>query len=181
MTKKFLIVGLGNPGSLYKNTRHNIGQAFVSWFKDQTSAPSWQKDSKNMAQISILEDPKITFLFALPSVFMNESGKAIKKLIQTYHLPLEHVIIVHDDNDLMVGHFKISFNRGSAGHKGVESIINHLGSQQFYRLRIGIQPIKSQRQKAEDLVLKKFSEEEKIIITENFVLMKKALEEKLKN
>jgi len=179
MTKKFLLIGLGNPGPLYKNTRHNIGQAFISWMKDKSPAPSWQKDSKNMAQVSALEGQKTTFIFALPLVFMNKSGSSVKKLIQSYHLPLEHLIVAHDDNDLMVGHFKISFNHGSAGHKGVESIINYLGSQQFYRLRIGIQPIKAQRQKAEDLVLKKFSKEERKIITDLFVSMQKAIEEKI--
>ncbi|MGC8651095.1 MAG: aminoacyl-tRNA hydrolase [Minisyncoccia bacterium] len=181
MTKKFLLIGLGNPGSLYQNTRHNIGQTFLSWFKDQVSASLFKKDSKNMAQISFLINENKALILALPLVFMNESGKVVKKLVESYHLPPENIIIIHDDNDLMVGHFKISFNRGSAGHKGVESIINHLKTKQFYRLRIGIHPLKPQRQKAGDLVLKKFSLEEKKIITDNFILMKKAVEEKFQN
>jgi len=179
MTKKFLILGLGNPGALYKNTRHNIGQDFVSWLREQYHAPNWQINKKHFAQISILENQNKTIIFALPLVFMNEADRTLQQLNKYYDIPLENSFIVHDDNDIYVGDFKLSFDCGSAGHKGVESIIKHTHSQKFYRLRIGIQPKKGQRTKAEDLVLKKFSPEERKIITENFILMKKAVEEKL--
>jgi len=181
MTKKFLILGLGNPGALYKNTRHNIGQDFVSWLKEQYHASDWQKESKNFAQISVSEDQNKKVVFALPIIFMNETGKAIRQLEKYYRAPLKNLIVIHDDNDIDVGNFKFSFDRGSAGHKGIESIIKNLGSKRFYRLRIGIQPKKEPRTKAENLVLKKFSPEERKIITENFVLMKKTVEEKLEN
>ena len=181
MTKNFLIVGLGNPGALYRTTRHNIGLDFVSWLKEQYYTSDWQKKSKNFAQISSLDDQNKKIIFALPSVFMNEAGKVVKQLEKYYQIPLKNIIIIHDDNDLDVGNFKFSFDRGSAGHKGVESIIKNLGSKKFYRLRIGIQPKKEPRKKAENLVLKKFSPEERKIITENFVLMKEALEVKLEN
>jgi len=179
MTKKFFIIGLGNPGALYKNTRHNIGQDFVAWLKEQYQTSPWQIERKNFAQISVLEDQNKKVVFSLPLIFMNETGKAIRQLEKYYRVPLKNLVVVHDDNDIDVGNFKFSFDRGSAGHKGIESIIKNLHSKKFYRLRIGIQPKKEPRKKAENLVLKKFSPEERKIITENFVLMKKAVEEKL--
>jgi peptidyl-tRNA hydrolase, PTH1 family len=182
MTKNFLILGLGNPGALYKNTRHNIGQNFVSWLKEQYNTPNWQINKKLFAQLSIYEEQEKDnkrILFALPSVFMNEADKTLQQLNKYYDIPLENSFIVHDDNDIYVGDFKLSFDCGSAGHKGVESIIKHTRSQKFYRLRIGIQPKNGQRTKAEDLVLKQFSPEERKMIADDFVLMKKAIEEKL--
>jgi PTH1 family peptidyl-tRNA hydrolase len=181
MTKKFLILGLGNPGKIYQNTRHNIGWDFVSWLKEQYQTSPWQIEKKNFAQISVLEDQNKKILFAIPLVFMNETGKTIKQLQKYYQILPENIIVVHDDSDIYVGTFKFSFDRGSAGHKGVETIIKNLGVKKFYRLRIGIQPKKEQRKKAEILVLKKFSPEERNIITENFVLMKKVVEENLEN
>ncbi|MFA5392455.1 MAG: aminoacyl-tRNA hydrolase [Candidatus Paceibacterota bacterium] len=181
MTKKILILGLGNPGPLYKNTRHNIGQDFVSWLKEQYQTSTWQIEKKNFAQISTFEDQNKKILFALPLVFMNETGKTIQQLQKYYQISLKNIIIVHDDNDIYVGNFKFSFDRGSAGHKGIESIIKNLHSKKFFRLRIGIQPQGEQRKKAENLVLKKFSPEERKIITENFVLMKKTIEDNLEN
>lgn len=184
MTKNFLILGLGNPGKIYQNTRHNIGWDFVSWLQEQYNAPNWQINKKHFAQLSIYEEQdedSKRIIFALPLVFMNEADKALQQLNKYYDIPLENSFIVHDDNDIYVGDFKLSFDCGSAGHKGVESIIKHTNSQKFYRLRIGIQPKKEQRTKAGDLVLKKFSPEERKIITEHFVAMKKAVEDKLKN
>lgn len=175
MIKKILMVGLGNPGSLYQNTRHNIGQDFVHWFHEQKNFSPWKRDNKNLAQVSILEETSVQIVLALPLTFMNESGKTLKQLVKNYHFPLENIIIVHDDNDLIIGNFKISFNRGSAGHKGIESIIHSLNSQAFYRLRIGIQPQNGPRQKAESLVLKKFTPQERKIIMNNFPLMQEAL------
>jgi len=181
MTKKFLILGLGNPGKTYQNTRHNIGWNFVSWLKDQYQTSSWQIEKKNFAQISVFENQNKKIIFALPLVFMNETGKTIKQLQKYYQVLPKNIIVVHDDNDIYVGNFKFSFDRGSAGHKGVEAIIKNLGLKKFYRLRIGIQPKREQRKKAENLVLKKFSPKERETITENFVLMKKAVEEKIKS
>lgn len=177
MNKKILIVGLGNPGNLYKNTRHNIGQEFVNWLKDKYHASDWYKDNKLLAQISTFENEQAQIILALPTTFMNESGKALKKLKQYYQIPLDNLIIIHDDNDIYLGNFKLSFGRGAAGHKGVESIINYLKTNKFYRLRIGIQPQNTPRQKAENLVLKKFSLKEKEMITNSFENMKKALED----
>lgn len=179
MLPNYLILGLGNPGPIYQKTRHNIGQEFVRWLQQQNQFSPWHQEKKYYSQLSIYQTPQQKIILALPLVFMNETGRVIDKLTKYFDIPLKNIIVVHDDNDINVGEFKLSFNYGSAGHKGVNSIIKTLKSQNFYRLRIGIQPKTTVRQKAGDLVLKKFSPEERKIVTENFVLMKKALEEKL--
>jgi len=135
-----------------------------------------KKESSSIAEI---QENNLNFILALPLVFMNESGKTISRLKKYYQIPLTQIVVIHDDNDLKIGTFKISFKRGSAGHKGVASIIAHLKSNEFYRLRIGIQPLTTTRQKAEDLVLKSFSLSEQQVIKTNFPLMKKRLEQEI--
>ncbi len=139
---KKLIFGLGNPGKEYQMLRHNIGARVVSIFK---------KDK------NIFEDVVI----ALPTTFVNESGKAVKSLMEKYKIPANFLLLVHDDSDIAFGKFKLSFGSRSAGHRGVESVINSLGTKDFWRLRIGIQPQGySHHIKAEELVLKPFRPEE---------------------
>lgn len=136
----FLIVGLGNPGIKYQKTWHNIGFRAVD------------------------EIPKRNNLvMAKPQSFMNNSGKTVKVLIKHYKLNPENLIIIHDDIDLPLGKFKIQKNRGSAGHKGVQSIIKELGTKNFWRIRIGICPQKGKPKNIEKFVLKKITKEEKTI------------------
>lgn len=116
-----LIVGLGNPGSRYQNTRHNVGQ----WAVDALA-------SKVKSKISNAKLIKT-------SIFMNESGKEVNKLVGQLGIrQLGDLLIVHDDLDLLPGQWKLQFNCSSAGHKGVQSVIDELGTQEFWRLRIGI-------------------------------------------
>jgi PTH1 family peptidyl-tRNA hydrolase len=144
-----LIVGLGNPGKKYEKTRHNVG--FII-----------------MDQLKLL-NLKGVILFK-PKTFMNESGKAVKKLLKIYRIKTKNLIIIHDDLDLPLGKIKISVNRGAAGHKGVESIIKELRTKNFVRFRIGInrfaqnQKLKIKNQKL--FVLKNFTKNEEKIIKE---------------
>ncbi|OGF68786.1 hypothetical protein A3C75_01730 [Candidatus Giovannonibacteria bacterium RIFCSPHIGHO2_02_FULL_44_31] len=112
----YYIVGLGNPGPEYDSSPHNAGKLMASLFQ--------KKYEGNKAKI------------ILPTVFMNQSGKAVKGI------PAKWLILLHDDIDLPLGKFKIVFNRGSGGHKGVESVIRAVGSEKFVRIRIGISPKK---------------------------------------
>jgi PTH1 family peptidyl-tRNA hydrolase len=180
MTKTFLIFGLGNPGALYQQTRHNIGWEFVSWLEHQYQTSGWKTEKKLFAQISIFSNKDQKVIFGLPSLFMNETGRAIRQIQKYYKIPSRNIFLAHDDNDVDVGHFKFSFGKGSAGHKGIISAIKHLGSNNFYRVRIGIQPQKTKRTKAEDLVLKKFTPSEKKDINEQFTTIQKILETQLK-
>src|SRR3989338_4042229 len=114
-----LVVGLGNPGEEYENTRHNTGRIIVSLVEKK------------------LEDSKIKFL--TPDNFMNNSGKAVAPLVKTKK-DLENLIVIYDDIDLPLGKIKISFNRSAGGHNGLGSIIKSLKSEEFLRIRIGISP-----------------------------------------
>ena len=118
-----LVVGLGNPGKEYENTRHNTGRILVGMIQKKL-------DKENAKQ-------KIKFL--TPDTFMNNSGKAVAPLIKTKK-DLKDLVVIYDDIDLPLGKMKISFNRSSGGHNGLESIIKALKSQEFLRIRIGLSP-----------------------------------------
>ncbi len=199
-----IIVGLGNPGEKYKNTPHNIGFEVIDEFAKKNNFPDFKLSKKINALISegVINNEKI--ILAKPQTFMNESGKAIKSIIcfnSTGNVPVKitsssilplrggggrvgetiNLIIVHDDIDLPIGEIKISQDRGSAGHKGVESIINTLGTKNFARIRIGIQPQAGKPESVERFVLKKFSESEEKIFGESIKQAISALENQLKN
>jgi len=159
-----IIVGLGNPGEKYKNTRHNVGFQTIDEFAKENNFPEFGLSKKFNALISenIINGKKI--ILAKPQTFMNNSGKPVKTLFSFYK-PKE-LIIVHDDIDLPLGKIRISKNRGSAGHKGVESIIKEIGTKDFTRIRIGISPAfaKALAGEVEKFVLQKFDKEEEKII-----------------
>ena len=190
----YLFVGLGNPGQQYEKTRHNIGREMLAlWFK---KAPQF-----NGAGLTY--EKKWNALFAkhkkavllLPETFMNNSGKATGPATKFFKIKPAHIIVLHDDSDIELGKYKISFDRSSAGHKGVESIIKELKTKNFWRLRIGIRetslpvglsakalastkarraktglPAEARRAKAGEFVLKKFNKK-------NFEILNKTFEE----
>ncbi len=116
-----IVVGLGNPGSEYENTRHNTGRILVPLIEKK------------------LEDSKLKIKYITPDTFMNNSGPAVAKAL-TGKKALEDLIVIYDDIDLPLGKIKISFNRSSGGHNGVGSIIKSVKSQEFLRIRVGISP-----------------------------------------
>lgn len=155
-----IIAGLGNPGEKYNNTRHNIGFRIIDEFAEKNNFPEFKLSKKFSSLIS--ENKKI--ILAKPQTFMNESGKAVKSLISFYKLKTSDFIIIHDDIDLTLEKIRISKNRGSAGHKGVESIIKEIGNKNFIRFRIGIQPQKGKPSAVEKYVLQRFTKDEEKII-----------------
>lgn len=163
-----IIIGLGNPGKKFQKARHNVGWRVVDEFSKKNNFPALKLSKKFSAEISeeVLTDEKI--ILAKPQTFMNESGKAARLLTKNYKLKTENLLVVHDDIDLPLGKIKITKNRGSAGHKGVESIIKGLKSKNFIRLRIGIKPQKTENreQRAEKFVLESFKKEEEKTIKE---------------
>lgn len=132
-----LIIGLGNPGAQYKDTRHNIGFMVIDKLEKDLAhgvAPAWQKDEKrNVLTVKIGD-----VLLVKPLTFMNSSGYAVKALVDYYKLSAADVWIIHDDMDLPLGKIKIRAKGASAGHRGVESIIESLKTDGFVRFRLGI-------------------------------------------
>ncbi|MCD6232889.1 aminoacyl-tRNA hydrolase [bacterium] len=159
----FLIVGLGNPGKEYRKTRHNVGFLVLSKFHKKNNFSKFILSKKHNCLLSKGEVLEKQILLAKPQTFMNNSGKAIKSILQYTKTPLTNLIIVHDDIDLPLGKIKISKNRGSAGHKGVQSIIDNLGTKDFTRIRIGIAPPKK-IERIDKFVLENFSNKEKKIL-----------------
>ncbi len=124
-----IIIGLGNPGKKYERTRHNAG--FMT-----LDALLLSFEYKKLFQSEIAEHEGM--IFVKPQTFMNDSGIAVKKLVQQYG---EELAVVYDDIDIALGEVKCSYGRGSGDHNGVQSIIDHLGHKDFFRIRIGVRPV----------------------------------------
>lgn len=135
----YIIVGLGNPGEEYENTRHNTGRIVLEHFLKTIDADElvFSKKYQALSTEGAIKKEKILVLY--PETFMNKSGASLKTLI-TSKKKAEQLVVVHDDLDLALGTIKISFNRGSGGHRGVESIIRAIKSEGFIRIRVGISP-----------------------------------------
>ena len=136
--KKFLIAGLGNPGARYVKTRHNAGTDLVNMLAKKHSLEL--KENKSLkGMINSLEISNTEVFFFIPNVFMNHSGKSLKPTIKKLNIPLEKILIIHDDLDLPSGSCKLKNGGGDGGHNGLKSIIESLGgSKDFKRMRIGI-------------------------------------------
>ncbi len=135
-TKTYLIVGLGNPGRKYKNNRHNIGFMLADELAARLGGEFSRLQHKALVTDVRHEDKKI--ILAKPQTYMNNSGQSVGALMRFYKLPLDHLLVVYDDVDLPFGYFRLRPGGGSAGQKGMKSIIQHLGTQTFPRLRLGI-------------------------------------------
>jgi len=170
----FLVVGLGNPGLKYRKTRHNIGFMVLDCLQKQNNFPKFKFDKKNRAEISkgIINHKEVALV--KPQTLMNNSGLSISSLIGNWKLEIGNLIVVQDDFDLPFGQMQIKNGGSSAGHHGVQSIIEHLKTRDFTRLRVGIKPITeglsseadSDKLKAENFVLKKFSKNEEKFLPE---------------
>jgi PTH1 family peptidyl-tRNA hydrolase len=158
-----IILGLGNPSEKYTKTRHNVGFAFVAFLQKEWGFSAFSVHKKFEAEISEgnLSGEKI--ILAKPTTFMNTSGIAARKILDFYHLTPEDLLVIQDELDLPFGTHKIALDSSSAGHNGIKSIIEHLGTQHFTRLRIGIatepQSVACLRN-AHNFVLDTFSQEE---------------------
>ena len=132
-----LIVGLGNPGRAYVNSRHNVGFMCLNHFARRHSIPFDKKQGQ--ARIGLSEVAGSKVVVARPQTYMNLSGQSVSRLVKKFNVNLDNLLIVHDDLDLPLGKVRIRQGGGSGGHKGVDSIITWLGSQDFLRLRVGIE------------------------------------------
>lgn len=151
----YLIVGLGNPGENYEKTRHNAGFMFVD---ELAGKEKFVVDKKQEAEVLKMKD----FILAKPFTFMNDSGRAVRKIMNFYKLSIDDVVIVHDDLDIAFGEHKIQKSVGPKVHNGIKSVEQYLGRNDFLRVRLGIdnrQPGISYGTGA-DYVLSKMSKEE---------------------
>ncbi len=170
-----LIIGLGNPGEKYKKTRHNTGFMAIDSIAKKLQITNYKLQTEFNAKCAegMINSEKI--ILAKPQTFMNESGKAVKAIADYYKINIANIIVIHDDLDIALGKYKIVKDRTSAGHKGVQSIIDNLGTKDFTRIRIGIMPLdfsptgeslRANKIPTETFVLENFTKEEQKIIDE---------------
>lgn len=133
-----LIVGLGNPGSEYLGSRHNIGQEVVGALARRWGISFRRAPGRIRAQVAEAEANAARVILALPRTFVNESGSAVGPLMRYYGVPLAELVLVHDDIDLPFGRLRFQHARGSGGHRGVDSVAAAVGSLGFSRLKIGV-------------------------------------------
>jgi len=141
-----LILGLGNPGKEYENTRHNAGRMAAEYFAKKNDIGPFEPHKKSASLVAEGKIAKNNILIALPETFMNKSGASAIKLVRPKK-ELPELIVIHDDLDIALGKFKISYGKSSGGHKGVESIMRALKTKNFARIRIGVSPKKKPDQK----------------------------------
>ena len=140
------VLGLGNPGKEYEWTRHNAGRSAAEYFSKKSGFSEFEPDKKINSLVSEGKAGKEKVLIALPETFMNKSGGAAGKLIHPKK-ELKDLIVIHDDLDIPLGRFKISYGKSSGGHKGVESVMRALKTKNFVRIRIGVSPKRKPEQK----------------------------------
>lgn len=153
----WIIVGLGNPGEEYDRTRHNAGRMAVTHFAKVAGLTEWKAEKKALSHVSRGMIGKEIIVALLPDTFMNKSGTAVAPFVKSIKAA-EKLIVAYDDLDLPLGSFKISFDRGSGGHKGLESVARTVRTTKFIRIRIGVSPTtaagKTKKPLGEQAVLK---------------------------
>lgn len=154
----YLITGLGNPGKEYQHTRHNLGFLVLQSLAGRHHISIEKRKFESVYGSGEIGTEKVTLL--TPLTYMNRSGQAVSSFLRYFHIPLDQLIVVHDDLDLAWTRLRIVLNGGAAGHKGILSLIEHLKSQDFIRLRLGIgRP--AEKIPAEAYVLQPFPQTEK--------------------
>lgn len=165
-----LIIGLGNPGKQYAKTRHNVGFMAVNALHEtliEYDINDWQLSKKFNAKVSGCTIKGEKIILAKPMTFMNASGQSAELIARFYKIPARDMVVVHDDKDLPLGAVKVQKNRGGGGHNGVQSIIDHIGTKGFTRVRIGIaSENKKKMQDTAKFVLGKFGMFEKKLLEE---------------
>lgn len=153
-----LIIGLGNPGNEYNNTRHNVGFSFIDYYLNYKNITSkWISKFDGLYIEENLNNNKVIFL--KPQTFMNLSGNSVRKIMDYFKIDINDILVISDDLDLKIGNFKLKSNGSCGGHNGLRDIENKIGSSEYKRLKIGISKISDIDTK--DYVLGVFSKEER--------------------
>lgn len=168
-----LIIGLGNPKDKHKNNRHNSGFLVVDELARLIFDEEWSSVKKFQSLIIKHEG---LFMLVKPQTFMNQSGKAVKKLIDQYKMESSDLWVIHDDLDIVLGDYKIQKGKGPKLHKGIESIEEKLGKTDFWRVRVGIENRSGENKiSGETYVLQNFTEEETRIVVPTIVKISKEI------
>jgi len=173
-----MIIGLGNPGKAYEETRHNIGFKIIDEISKRFTSPLTQMKFKGM--YTILNRPEGKVMLLKPLTYMNLSGECVVPLMDYYDVAEEDIVVIYDDLDLATGRLRLRQKGSAGGHNGIKSMIQHLGTQEFNRLRVGIDR-PPQGMKVPDYVLSKFTTEEKPLMEEATKKSADACEEWLKS
>ena len=158
-----LLVALGNPGRQYENTRHNAGFLVLDEMQKNLDFPAFELNAKFNALVCEKNLGGEKIMLAKPQNFMNRSGEVVKKMLDFFKIPKENLLVLHDDLDLELGKFKISLDASAGGHNGAQNIIDNLNTQQFKRIRLGIEGAEKKKTRlisGEAFVLQNFSNEE---------------------
>ncbi len=156
----YMIVGLGNPGDKYAATKHNVGFWVVDRLASAMNVTTFKKQCQSLTAISFWKGKKI--LLVKPQTFMNLSGQAVIELLNYYNEQIDDFLVIHDDLDLPPGQLRFKQSGSSGGHNGIKNIAQHLNSNEFDRLKLGI----GRSNNTVDYVLSPFSQKEKIILDE---------------
>jgi peptidyl-tRNA hydrolase, PTH1 family len=159
----YLIIGLGNPGREYKDSRHNFGFMLIDLLAVRLNARGMKLQSKAIVTSALHEENKI--ILAKPQTYMNLSGQSVQGLLNFYKLPIENLLVAHDDLDIPFGTIRIRPGGGPGGQRGMASTIEKLGTKDFPRLRLGIGRPPG-RMESKDYVLQDFSKEDQKILPE---------------
>jgi len=173
MDDRYLLVGLGNPGREYQKNRHNVGFQVLDYLANRHGLAYSRK--RNDAFIATGSVVGRQVILAKPQTYMNRSGRSVSGLMRFYKIPAERLLVVVDDLDLPVGSLRLRGSGGSAGQKGMKDIIAHLGSEDFARLRVGIDRPPGRMDPA-DYVLQDFSKDQRAVIDETYSRAADAIE-----
>ncbi len=169
-----LLVGLGNPGKEYEQTRHNIGFMIIDYFLKEAN---WQEKWNALITETRINNEKVIII--KPLTYMNLSGNAVSLVCNFYKISSEDILVIQDDLDLPIGTFRLKTNSSDGGHNGIKSIIEKLGTKDFARLKIGISNNKSIDTK--DYVLAKFNKEELNTLKDLFPTIQKVITSFIEN
>lgn len=166
-----LILGIGNPGAKYENTYHNAGVDFTRYIARKLT----QDDNIDWKQRKLFDffKPERGPIIAVSNTFMNDSGTAFKAILKKFNLKPSEVAVAQDESDIELGKWKLSYDKRSAGHRGIESIIEKIGTKEFWRIRLGIRRSKG---KALDFVLRRTKKEDTVELEKSFEEISKILQ-----
>ncbi len=185
MNKSLMFVGLGNPGSEYNGTRHNIGFAALDAFATANDFPAWQNKKDLKSHVTSVNLGGTRIILVKPQTFMNLSGEAVQAVASFYKINPETIIAVYDELDIDFGQIRLRSGGSAAGHNGVKSLIQHLG-EDFGRVRVGIGPKQPEQMDSAKFVLQRFNVDQQshlpeLIIESNAILSELAYGSQLSN